>query len=64
MRTNAKDMEKYLKLQGSPSELQEKDKDVVTDYWGVFMRMDSVGLSRGFNFILTQVTIHPSASNL
>ena len=57
-------MEKYIKLQGFPSDLQENDKEVVKDYWGVFMRMDSVGLSRGFHFILTQVTIHPSASNL
>ena len=36
VRTNAKDLEKNIKLQVWPSDLQDKVKDVVTDYWDVF----------------------------
>ena len=32
VRTNAKDLENNLKLQGCPSDLQEKVKEVVTEY--------------------------------
>ena len=36
MWTNAKELEKNLKLQVCPSELQDKFKDLFTDYWDVF----------------------------
>ena len=36
VQTNTKELEKNLKLQGFPNELQEKMKDVVTKYWDVF----------------------------
>ena len=32
VRTNTKDLERSLKLQGLPSELQDKFKEVVTEY--------------------------------
>ena len=34
--TSANDLEKNIKLQRSPSDLQEKFKEVVTAYWDVF----------------------------
>ena len=34
--TNTKELEKNLKIQGCPSDLQEKVKEVVTEYWYVF----------------------------
>ena len=34
--TSANDLEKNIKLQQSPSDLQEKVKEVVTAYWDVF----------------------------
>ena len=34
--TNKKELEKNLKLQGLPSDLQDKVKGVVTEYWYVF----------------------------
>ena len=36
VRTNTKELEKNLKLQVLPSDLQYKVKELVTDYWGVF----------------------------
>ena len=36
VQNNKKDLEKNLKLQGCPSDLQYKVKEVVTDQWGVF----------------------------
>ena len=36
MRANAEDLNNNLKLQGRPIDLQEKVKEVVTEYWGVF----------------------------
>ena len=32
VQTNSKELENNLKLQGCPSDIQEKFKDVVTDY--------------------------------
>ena len=32
-----KELEKNLKLKGYPSELQDKVKEVVTEYWDVFL---------------------------
>ena len=36
VQTNTKESEKNLKLQDRPSDLQDKVKEVVTEYWGVF----------------------------
>ena len=36
VRTNKKELEKNLKLQGCPSHLQEKFKEMVPEYWYVF----------------------------
>ena len=36
VKTNIKELEKNLKPQGFPSELQDKVKEVVTEYWDVF----------------------------
>ena len=36
VQTNIKELEKNLKLQGGPSELQEKVKEVIIEYWDVF----------------------------
>ena len=35
VRTNKKDLENDIRLQGCPSNLLDKVKGVVTDYWGV-----------------------------
>ena len=34
--TNAKELENNLKLQGFPSDLKDKVKEAVPDYWDVF----------------------------
>ena len=36
VKTNTKEFDKNIKLQGLPSDLQEKLKEVVTEYWDVF----------------------------
>ena len=36
VQTNTKELEKNLKLQGWPVELQDKVYEVVTEYWNVF----------------------------
>ena len=36
MINNTKELEENLKLQGCPSDLQYKVKEVVTEYWDVF----------------------------
>ena len=36
MKTNTKELEKNLKLQGYPIDLQDKVKEAVTDYWYMF----------------------------
>ena len=36
VKTSIKELEKNLKLQGFPSDLQYKFKEVVTEYWNVF----------------------------
>ena len=36
VRTNTKELEKNWKLQGFPSDLQDKVKEVVTEFWYVF----------------------------
>ena len=38
VQTNTKELERNLKLQGCPSDLQDKVKDVVTEYWDVFFK--------------------------
>ena len=37
----AKDLENSIKLQGCPSDIQDKVKEVVTEYFDVVVRMDS-----------------------
>ena len=36
VRTNTKDLDNNIKLQGSSSDLQEKVKEVITEYWDMF----------------------------
>ena len=36
VQSNTKELEKNLKLQGWPSDLQDKVKEVVTEYWDMF----------------------------
>ena len=36
VRTNTNESEKNIKLQGCPNDLQDKVKEVVTEYWDVF----------------------------
>ena len=43
-------MEKNLKLQGLPSDLQEKVKEVVTEYWDLFCKDGFHQNIRGFSF--------------
>ena len=50
IQTNAKDFENNLKLHGWPSDLQEKVKEVVTDYWDVFCEDGFRRPIRGFSF--------------
>ena len=50
VQTNTEDLYKNLKLQGYPSDLKEKEKEVVTEYWNFF---SEDGLCRpiwGFSF--------------
>ena len=63
LRTNTKELEKNLKLQGFPSDIQYKVKEVVTEYWDVFCEDVFSRPIRDFNYILTQVSIHLSAVN-
>ena len=50
VRTSTKSLEKNLKLQGCPSDLQEKFKEVVTEYWGVFLKYGFRWNIHGFSF--------------
>ena len=36
VQTNTKELYKNLKIQGCPSDLQDKVKELVTEYWDVF----------------------------
>ena len=36
VQTNTKELEKNLKIQGCPSDLQEKFNELVTEYWDLF----------------------------
>ena len=48
VRTNATELEKNLKLQGCPSDLQDKAKEVVTEYWDFFCEDGFLQPIRGF----------------
>ena len=48
--TDSKELEKNLKLQGCPKELQGKVKEVVADYWDVFCEEGFRRPMRGFSF--------------
>ena len=61
--TNTEDPENNLKLQGFPSDLQDKVKEMVTEYWDLFCEYGFRRTIQGFNSILTQVAIHLSAVN-
>ena len=63
VKTKTKELEKILKLHSCTSDLQYKAKEVVTEYWDMFLSLDSVSLSGDFNSILTQVAIHVSSVN-
>ena len=36
--TNTKELENNLKFQGFPSDLHDKVKEVVTEYWDMFLQ--------------------------
>ena len=61
--TNTKELENNLKLQVLPSDLEEIVKEVVTDYWYFFVRMDYVSLSGDLNFIFKHITVQPYATD-
>ena len=46
--TNTKQLDNNLKLQGFPSELQDKVKEVVPEYWDVFCEDGLCEPIRGF----------------
>ena len=48
--TNSKELEKNLHLQRYPSDLLEKVKELVTDYWDVFCEGGFCGLIQVFSF--------------
>ena len=48
VQTNTKELENNLKLQGLLSDLQDKVKEVVTEYWGVFCEYGFCRNIRGF----------------
>ena len=50
VRTNAKELESNLKLQGCPSYLWYKVKEVATDYWNVFFEDGFRRAFWGFSF--------------
>ena len=49
VKTNTKESEKNLKLQGCPSYLQGKVKEVVKEYWDVFCEYGLCRPIRGFS---------------
>ena len=58
VRPNTKDSENHSKLQGFPSDLQDKVKRCSHNTRMCFVRMAYVGLSKDFHYRLTQVAIH------
>ena len=48
--TNTKELEKNIKIQGCPIYLQDKVKEVVTEYWYVFCEDGFRWPIRGFSF--------------
>ena len=50
VRTNTKELEKNLKLQGFPSDLQDKVNEMVTEYRDVFFEDGFRRSVRGFSF--------------
>ena len=50
MQANTKQWEKNLKLQGCPSDVQDKVKEVVTEYWYVFCDDEFHRPNQGFSF--------------
>ena len=63
VQTNTNELENNLKIQVCTSDFQDKVKEVVTEYWDFFVRMDSGGISGDFHSRLTQVDIHLPAVN-
>ena len=55
--TNTKELEKNLKLQGWPSDLQEKVKELVSEYWYVFCEDEFFCPIRVFSFLI-ETAIH------
>ena len=49
-RANTNELEKNLKLQGCPSDLQDKIKQVVTEYWDMFCEDGFHRPIQGFSF--------------
>ena len=50
VQSNTKELEKNIKLQGFPSNLQDKVKDVVTECWDVFCEDGFYRPIQGFLF--------------
>ena len=50
VRTNTQKMENNIKLQGFPSDLHDKVKEAVTEYWGVFCEDGFCRPIQGFLF--------------
>ena len=63
VKTNTKELEKNIKLKGCSSDLQEKVKKAVTEYWDFFCEDGFRRPIRDFHSRLTQVAIHLSAVN-
>ena len=63
VKTNKKELERNPKLQVSPIDLQDKFKEVVTEYWDVFCEDGFRQPIRDFYSRLTQVTIYLSTVN-
>ena len=56
--TNTKELDKNLKIQGFPSELQDKVKYMVTEYWDMFCEDRFRRPIQGFSFQIDTVN-HP-----
>ena len=61
--TNTKELKNNLRLQGFPSDLQDKVEEMVTEYWDVFCEDVIRRHIRDFLSVLTQITIHLSVVN-
>ena len=63
VRSNTKETENNLKQKGLFSDLQDKEKEAITEYWYMFCEDGFFGLSRDFHSRPTQVLIHLSTVN-